>query len=903
MANLKAQRGLIETVLTDAQALSYTACSALRALFRIHGSGAKVFSLLLLLPLIHACSGGSGAPTDSRDASPSSGGDAIDTIANVTYSGPDPRDQAVRDFKLFFWDEVTEEVIGCASCHMEGGQGTVKFVRGDDINAAYDAALGVVNLADPGASAVVTRAANGHNCWSADPNVCRDTLTNFITQWASGVGATSSTAINLVAPDDQEPSGAIVFPETSSLFGTTVYPLLATNCVGCHSDTAPVQIRQTPLFAHSNVDTAYEAAKTKIDLANADDSRLVVRLREESHNCWSDCASNAAEMQTQIEALLPDTVEPVDPSLVTSLALRMNADGIQASSGGRIESHVIAQYEFRIGSGSIIADRSNVSPLMPLTLVGDYDWLDNWGIQFRDGRAQASVNDSKKLYDELTATGEYSVEAWVFPSNVTQDDSARIVSYSGGSTSRNFTLGQTLYNYDFLNRSSTTDVDGRPAYSTPDADESAQAALQHVVLTYHPDTGRQIYVNGELSRADDPDPQGGGNLSSWDSDFAFVLGNETSGNDAWEGAVRFVAIHRRALSAEDVTTNYDVGVGQKYFLLFRLAELDDHDNNPATEPLVNELTGTPNSYLVFQVSQYDNYSYLFSDPYYLVLGADTMLQPLDIEGMRIGVNGKVSTVGQAFTQMDLQLLPANYDAESGYPLSSQGMLVPLENGADLDQFFLSFEQLDVNSNVFVEATFDDPVFTGSGLENSEIAVRNYAEIRESFAQITHVDSSTASVAATYDLVVQQLPSKEDILGFLSAHQMGVTQLAIAYCDVMVETKSSRDLVGISLDEIDAPGDDANAKSLADWDTDFIDPMIAAALNSNLSVQPAANDVKDQIHHLLFTDADGIAEIDSEFNPDPAGMARCSGGCGDGVTALAAKAACAAVLASSAVTLQ
>ena len=864
---------------------------------------AKLISGLLLLLTLYACSGGSGAPTEAQTAAPEVGGAPV--AENVTYSGPDPRDQAVRDFKLFFWDEVVEEVIGCANCHMQGGQGTVKFVRNDDINMAYDAAVTLVNLTDPAASILVTRVTNGHNCWSVDANVCRDTLTDFITQWADGVDATESTTINFTAPANQMPTGAIVLPEDASLFSTTVYPLLATHCVACHSDSAPVQVRQTPLFAHTNIDTAYEAARTKIDLANSEDSRLVVRLRDESHNCWSDCATNAADMQAQIDILLPDDIEPVDAELVTSLALRMNADGIQASSGGRVETHVIAQYEFRLGADSdVVADRSNVSPLMPLTLIGDYDWLDNWGIQFRDGRAQASVEDSRKLYDEITATGEYSIEAWVFPANVTQDESARIISYSNNTVERNFTLGQSLYNYDFLNRANVTDADGRPMFSTADADENAQAGLQHVVVTFRPDTGRQIYVDGVLTRDSDPDPQGGGNLNSWNRDYAFILGNEITGNRPWEGAIRFVAIHKRALSISDIQTNFDVGVGQKYFLLFRLASLVDDDGDPLTDPVIEELTDTPNSYIVFEVSQYDNYSYLFSNPYYLILGSDTMLQPLDIQGLRVGVNGKVSSVGQVYTQLNTQLQPLNYIAETGHPINAQGMLVSLENGADVDQFFLSFEQLGIHSNVYLEATFDDPLFSSTGLENSTVALRNFSEIRESFAQITGIDSSTPSVTATYNLVIQQLPSNEDIQGFLSAHQMGITQLAIAYCNAMVESKPARDALGISLDEVDDPTiDDANAKSLADWDSDFIDPMIVAALNSNLSVQPLVNDVKEQLHHLLFTDTDGIAEIDPVSNPDPASLSRCSGGCDDGVTALAAKAACAAVLASSAVTLQ
>ena len=53
----------------------------------------------------------------------------------------------------------------------------------------------------------------------------------------------------------------------------------------------------------------------------------------------------------------------------------------------------------------------------------------------------------------IQATGEYSVEAWVAPALVAADKSY-MVSYSGGDTTRNFTLGQTNQDYDFMLRSS-----------------------------------------------------------------------------------------------------------------------------------------------------------------------------------------------------------------------------------------------------------------------------------------------------------------------------------------------------------------------------------------------------------------------------------------------------------------
>ncbi len=50
----------------------------------------------------------------------------------------------------------------------------------------------------------------------------------------------------------------------------------------------------------------------------------------------------------------------------------------------------------------------------------------------------------------------------------------------------------------------------------------AQAALQHVVMTYDPVNGRKIYVNGVFSG--DADAAGGGTLANWDNTFALVVG-------------------------------------------------------------------------------------------------------------------------------------------------------------------------------------------------------------------------------------------------------------------------------------------------------------------------------------------------------------------------------------------
>ncbi len=80
--------------------------------------------------------------------------------------------------------------------------------------------------------------------------------------------------------------------------------------------------RVQPFFASNDPDEAYAAVRSKINLDNPASSRLVVRLRSEFHNCWSDCVSNSTTMEAAVKSftdLIP--VTQVDPALVTSKAL------------------------------------------------------------------------------------------------------------------------------------------------------------------------------------------------------------------------------------------------------------------------------------------------------------------------------------------------------------------------------------------------------------------------------------------------------------------------------------------------------------------------------------------------------------------------------------------------------
>lgn len=785
------------------------------------------------------------------------------------YTGPAPATADVAAFMTNLWNNIKSN-NRCGGCHGADGQSPT-FARDDDVNLAYGAAITLVDLASPEDSRMVSKVGGGHNCWLDGNSTCAAILTAYIEAWAGGTASTSSREITLTAPTSlRDPGSSKTFPSdvNDSLFATTIYPLVEDYCQDCHSSSADTA--QQPYFADADISVAYEALRSsgKIDLTTPANSRLVLRLGEEFHNCWSDCSANADAMEQAITDFADDIQMPqVDATLVSSKAMRL-IDGLVAAGGDRYEANLIGLWEFkRDGDGSTVYDTSGVEPALHLSLSGtegtDYNWLGGWGVQFISARAQGSTTASKKLYDFINASGEYSIEAWVVPANVTQEGPARIISYSAGTTARNFTLGQTQYNYDFLHRSSTTNGDGEAALSTADADERLQATQQHVVVTFDAVNGRRIYVNGEYT--EDTDPVSPGSLASWDDSFAFVLGNEVGGQRQWLGSLRLVAMHNRALTQEQIQQNYEAGVGEKFYLLFSIAHLID----------------VPQSYILFEVSEFDNYSYLFNKPKFISLDGSAQINtPVTLQGLRIGINGREATVGQAFANVDVIINSSNYSID-GVQLSSLGTLIAQEQGSSTDDFFLTFERLGDNTHTFVEPEAVDTVPV-DGDPVSDIGLRLFEEIHATLSAITGVSTTEANVNAAYLTLKQQLPTVENIEGFLASHQVGVAQLAVEYCNALVEDNALRGNF--------FPGFNFSASAATAFDTqgekDLITgPLLSKVVGSNLPSQPADADVKAELESLITT------------------LTGCGGGCAADRTEAVVKATCAAALGSAVMLVQ
>ncbi|HKQ84144.1 MAG TPA: LamG domain-containing protein [Steroidobacteraceae bacterium] len=788
----------------------------MKRFFDLHALRLAALAGLSVL-LLAACGGGAETSENPVTDAPTGGS---------SYNGPPPATGDIQAFKVSLWENVRGQ-NRCGNCHFAGGQAP-NFARSDDVNLAYQAAQSVVNLSDPSQSRLVTKVGGGHNCWLADNGACADIMTGWIQNWAAFSNSGGGRTIALQAPTAKDPGESKLFPPTPPSGYAAVHTILETHCAGCHTPTSPTQ--QQPYFAVADPQTSYDAAKSKMNLNSPAQSRFVLRLGAEFHNCWtSNCSNDANAMLAAIQAMADD-IDPtaVDTTLALSKALTL-FDGTVAAGGNRFDANVIALYEFKTMSGSVAFDTSGVDPAIDLNLTAGVTWVGGWGINIPKGsKAQGLTAASRKLQSRIGLTGEYSIEAWVIPGNVTQED-ASIISYSGAMNSRNFALGQTLYNYDFFARSSATGAAGTPALSTADADEDLQAALQHVVVTFSPVNGRRIYVNGQFTG--DVDTAGGGSVGSWDDSFALVLGNDAANNRPWTGVVRMLAIHDRVLTPEQITQNFEVGVGQKYFLLFGVSHLVD----------------VSQAYVLFEVSQYDTYSYLFTNPRFISLDPNARPGTIAVRGMRIGINGTEPVVGQAYKTLDKTIADSGYTPAAGFPLSTVGTIIGLgglETRPDTDEFFLCFDQIGTRSKVCSAEVPAVTVIPPEPGPTSRIGVRTFDEVSATLAKITGVSPTTPAVKQLFDSVRQSLPATGDIEAFLASHQTAVAQLAMQYCNVLASDSTARAAY--------FTGFDFNGSVAAGSAAALINPTLDHVLGTgtSLSSQPLRSEIQGKLESLV-----------------------------------------------------
>lgn len=581
-------------------------------------------------------------------------------------------------------------------------------------------------------------------------------------------GSDTDTSVVANSVDPSRPEGPSVAEQVMS-FETTVYPVLRANCAGCHDQGGP----GSPKIAHVDVSTAWSAVvdNQKVNFSTPSSSRLVRRLGSDRHFCWTDCASDAATMLTQIQAwqtALEAAVGKIGGGDIVDVAdltsnTRTSLDGFEEVGAERYDTSIIARWEFKELTGNTAFDTSGVSPPADLILEDGAVLMSNYGVNIPSGRAVATAEASSKLIDRIsdqyTGTQEYSIEAWVAPANITQDGPARIVTYSRNNGSRNMMLAQVAYQYVARNRSFLTETNsnGTPALETYDVDQDAQATLQHVVLTYDQLLGRRVYVNGRFT--DDMDETSAGPLWNWADNHQIILGSERGGDNQWVGQNRFTAIYDRAISPEQVLLNFEAGIGKRVTLVFD----------------ISEWTGGTST-IEFSLTELDAYSYLFCAP---TLVTD-VAAPIRLQNMRVSLNGIIPVSGQGFTNLSTLV------TSSRQLLSRQCSIVGGLVDPATDVFQLSFEELGIFQEPVETPTPPAPGVEDFGDAVPTVGIRSFARVNASMAAVTGVDPRTPSVNGVYNEILQQLPSTNDLRSFVSANQVGIAKLGIEYCDAVVE---------------------------------------------------------------------------------------------------------------------
>lgn len=240
------------------------------------------------------------------------------------------------------------------------------------------------------------------------------------------------------------------------------------------------------------------------------------------------------------------------------LSNEVPASRVQAAdenqTAARVRSGLIALYDFREASGTLIKDRSGVGQAVDLKIENLKTVRRSKGtLEVRGKTRIRSDGPAVKIADAVKRSGELTLEVWLRPAKTNLTGPARILTLSKNPNERNFTLGQEGNKFDVRLRTTRTSTNGIPSLSTDS--RTLNTKLTHVVYTRDRSGKARIYLDGK-SREEKTIP---GSLTNWSGSYPLALANELSGDRPWEGTFHLVAIYSRAISPKEVEQNYKAG--------------------------------------------------------------------------------------------------------------------------------------------------------------------------------------------------------------------------------------------------------------------------------------------------------------------------------------------------------
>ena len=267
----------------------------------------------------------------------------------------------------------------CISCHNV----LEPIHAADSVIKAHDAVINQykVNFSNLDNSRMVMKLREeGHNCWS-DCQENADEILAGLKKWKAIIKADAPKPNPpVVNPPVINPPGTPPTSETVSYtaFKEHVYPITRARCVSCHYSNAI-----EPVHAADDYEIAHDALiqQYKVNFTNLPSSRIVAKLRDESHNCWSNCQQNAQEMLAGVEkwhaaivASNPGGGAPEDPV----------PEGLATSSSRTLKLELGQQTEV-----SLTFDVSGILKQPGISFVVNVEEYDEYSYKFSNPRIVA----------------------------------------------------------------------------------------------------------------------------------------------------------------------------------------------------------------------------------------------------------------------------------------------------------------------------------------------------------------------------------------------------------------------------------------------------------------------------------------------------------------------------------
>lgn len=215
-------------------------------------------------------------------------------------------------------------------------------------------------------------------------------------------------------------------------------------------------------------------------------------------------------------------------------------------------------YNFNELSQNTIND-SGPDPKIPVSMYGDYEWLNEQGIYFNGstyGIKNGSGDVNSKMLEFQTA-GKYTIEAWIKPGDINQGTVSVPAIFFGQNNSINyrcFSIGLSAGKYSFNLRHSDGPDAGTSFYSS--VANVANDKPQHIVLTVEPTQYARLYINGVLNETF--------NLSAildvyMRADWHNTIAGLPFGMSYYNGDIYKIAMHKSILNDSQILSNYNAG--------------------------------------------------------------------------------------------------------------------------------------------------------------------------------------------------------------------------------------------------------------------------------------------------------------------------------------------------------